>query len=164
MRVIWIALLVACGHAAPQPTSPTPSAGPEWDPVRGLLGTWEGTDPARGTSGRFTLAPDLGGHVLVRHNTDVTPQGRHEDLMIVFKAPSGLRATYFDNEGHVINYAIATSGPHIELASDEIPGAPRFKLVYDIKNPDEIAIDFSIAMPGATEFKHYTGGTVHRVN
>jgi hypothetical protein len=34
---------------------------------------------------------------------------------------------------------------------------------YDIKSSNEIAIGFSIAMPGATEFKHYAGGTVHRV-
>jgi hypothetical protein len=52
---------------------------------------------------------------------------------------------------------------HIELTSDEIASAPRFKLVCDIKSADEIEIDFSIAMPGAAEFKHFTGGTVHRV-
>jgi hypothetical protein len=138
-------------------------AGPEWDPVRGLLGTWEGADPARKTSGRFTLGPELGGHVLVRHNTDDTPQGRHEDLMIVFRTPAGLRASYFDNEGHTINYAITAAGPHIELVSDEVAGMPRFKLTYDVKGPDELAIDFAIAMPGTTELKHYTGGTVHRV-
>jgi len=151
--------------APPTPPAlpPAPTAGPEWDPLRGLLGTWEGADQARGTSGRFTLAPDLGGHVLVRRNHDDTPRGPHDDLMIVFQSPTGFRASYFDNEGHVINYAITVSGPHIELASDEVPGAPRFKLVYEIKSADEVAIDFAMAMPGAADFKHFTGGTVHRV-
>jgi hypothetical protein len=171
MRVTCCALVVACGHANPLPTPSTsvppasPSiAGPEWDPLRGLIGTWEGVDHERGTSGRFSLVPDLGGHVLVRRNSDDTPRGRHEDLMIMYQAPTGFRASYFDNEGHVINYSITTSGPHVELSSDEVAGGPRFKLVYDVKGSDELAIDFSIAMPGADEFKHYTGGTVHRVH
>ncbi len=171
MRTVGCVVLVACSHAAPSttptapPTTPTaaPVAGPEWDALRGLLGSWEGVDQAHGASGRFSLVPELGGHVLVRRNSDDTPQGKHEDLMIVFPTPTGLRASYYDNEGHVINYAIATSGPHIELTSDEAPGMPRFKLVYEIKSPDELAIDFSIAMPGTTEWKHFTGGTVHRV-
>ena len=139
------------------------AVGPEWEPVRGLIGAWEGTDPARHTSGRFTLAPDLGGKVLVRHNVDDTPQGRHEDLMVVYRDASGMRARYFDNEGHVIDYAVAATGPHVELVSDAVPNAPRFKLTYDVRSADELAIDFAIAPPGAAEFHHFTGGTVHRV-
>jgi hypothetical protein len=148
--------------AAPTAAAP-PAAGPDWEPMRGLLGTWQGNDPARHTTGRFTLAPDLGGKILVRRNVDDTPQGRHEDLMIVFRTPGGLRASYYDNEGHVISYAITATADRVELISDDVAGAPRFKLSYDIHGADELAIDFAIAMPGSTEFKHYTGGTVHRV-
>jgi len=152
---------VACGHAAARTSSP--SVGSEWEPLRGLVGSWEGRDQARNTTGHFTLAPDLGGKVLVRHNVDETPQGRHEDLMVVYHDASGMRAKYFDNEGHVIDYAITSTGTHVDFVSDEIANMPRFKLSYDAHGTGELAIDFAIAPPGTTEFKHYTGGTVHRV-
>lgn len=177
LRIATCVLLAACTAAAPlaattPPQAATPvapaaaplsTAGPEWDAVRGLLGSWQGSDPARHTAGRFTLAPDLGGKILVRHNADDTPQGRHEDLMIVFHTPGGLRASYYDNEGHVLGYAITAAADRVELISDAMPGAPRFKLTYEIHGADELAIDFAIAMPGTSDFKHYTGGTVHRI-
>ncbi len=151
----------SCGHAAAKASSPT--VGPEWEPLRGLVGSWEGRDQARNTTGRFTLAPELGGKVLVRHNVDETPQGRHEDLMVVYRDPTGMRAKYFDNEGHVIDYAVAANGTRVDFVSDEVANMPRFKLTYDVHGPGELAIDFAIAPPGTTEFKHYTGGNVHRV-
>lgn len=131
--------------------------------MQGLVGSWQGRDEARNTTGRFTLAPDLGGKVLVRHNLDETPQGRHEDLMVIYRDPSGVRARYFDNEGHVIDYAIVASGSRVDFVSDDVANRPRFKLTYEVRGADELTIDFAIAAPGTTEFKHYTGGTVHRV-
>src|ERR1700753_1961055 len=89
-------VLVGCAHAAPveSPTTspavpPAPVAaapvaqpaialGPEWSMLKPLLGPWEGSDPARHETGRFSLAPDLGGKILIRHNTDDSPTGHHE--------------------------------------------------------------------------------------
>jgi hypothetical protein len=48
--------------------------------------------------------------------------------------------------------------------SDEADGRPRFRLRYEVHGPDELAIDFAIAPPGASDFQHYTGGVVHRVS
>src|SRR5262245_28121215 len=153
--------------AAPAaPSDPPIAAGaidPALQPLRGLLGRWQGSDPDRHSTGEFTLAAELGGKVLVRHSRNDSPQGRHDDLMIVFATPAGLRASYFDNEGHVIQYAVSASGERIELVSDEVAGQPRFRLRYDRRGADEFAIDFAIAMPGAPGFQHYTGGVVHRV-
>jgi hypothetical protein len=169
MKRILALALVACSHGAPATapvTTPAPviAAGPEWDPLRGLLGSWQGTDPDSKNVGKFTLEPSLDGKILLRHNTDDGPHGHHEDVMIVFRTPAGLRASYFDNEGHVIAYAVTASANHVELISDEVPNMPRFKLVYDIKSADELAIEFLIAMPGQPEPKHFAGGTVHRVH
>jgi hypothetical protein len=136
---------------------------PALQPLAGLMGTWEGRDADRHTSGRFSLRPEVGGKALLRRNVNETPNGRHEDLMVLFHAPTGLRASYVDNEGHVIAYAVTASGDHVELLSDEAPGQPRFRLTYEMRPANELAIDFAIAMPGSTEFKHYTGGVVHRV-
>jgi hypothetical protein len=168
---LLLAVLVACSPAvapAPATTPPAPSTAPAvldaaLEPLRGLVGTWQGTDPDRHSTGELTLAPELGGKVLVRRSRNDSPQGHHEDLLIVFAAPNGLRASYFDNEGHVIQYAVTVASDHVELVSDEAPNQPRFQLRYDVHGPDELAIDFAIAMPGATDFKHYTGGVVHRV-
>ena len=153
--------------AAPSVASSGPVApatfDPAFAPLRGLLGRWQGSDPDRRSTGEFTLAPDLGGKVLVRRNHNDSPQGRHEDLMIVFATPGGLRASYFDNEGHVIQYTVSASVDRIELVSDEVPGQPRFRLRYEQHGTNELAIDFSAAMPGASDFQHYTGGVVQRV-
>jgi hypothetical protein len=163
-------------RAAPGPSGPTPSAPTPMraapaapaaldlvlEPLRPLLGAWEGSDPNLHATGRFTLEPDLGGKILVRRNRNDSPQGHHDDLMIVFAAPGGLRASYFDSEGHTIQYAITVTADRVELVSDEAPGQPRFRLRYDQHGADELAVEFAIAMPGAAEFKHYTGGVVHR--
>jgi hypothetical protein len=167
MRILSLLLVTACGHsaavvAAPTPVAPPPTADPAFEPLRPLVGHWHGEDPDRHSSGDFTLQPELGGKVLVRRSTNDGPQGHHEDLMIVFASPAGLRATYFDNEGHTIDYSIVTTADRIELISDRVANQPQFRLRYDVKGA-ELAIDFAIAMPGSDDFKHYTGGTVHRV-
>ena len=160
MRALAIWVVAGCAHGAAAPAAPV--AGPAWDALRPLVGTWQGSDPAQHSTGGFTLAPELGGKVLVRRSTNDSPKGHHEDLMVIEEG--GKRATYWDNEGHVIAYAVSASPDRVEFLSDEVAGKPRFKLTYDVKGPDELAIDFSIAMPGAGEFQHYTGGSVHRVH
>lgn len=152
--------------SAPDPERAAPSTPVALDaalePLRPLLGAWEGSDATLHATGRFTLEPDLGGKILVRRNHNDSPQGRHDDLMIVFAAPGGLRASYFDSEGHAIQYAVTATADRIELVSDETPGQPRFRLRYDRHGADELAVEFAIAAPGAAEFRHYTGGVVHR--
>src|SRR5215470_920395 len=89
--------------AAPiQPAAaPTqPALGPEWAPLRPLVGAWSGTggDATHPSRGGFTLAPDLGGHALVRRGSNDTATAHHEDLTIIYRAPDGaLQASYFDN-------------------------------------------------------------------
>jgi hypothetical protein len=176
MRRFPLLVLAACNPAAapglsgPSPSAPAPmhaTAAPvaldaALEPLRPLLGAWEGSDLNLHATGRFTLDADLGGKVLVRRNRTDSPQGHHDDLMIVFAAPTGLRASYFDGEGHVIQYAVTATADRIELVSDEAAGQPRFRLRYDRHGADDFAVEFSIAMPGAPDFKLYTGGAVHR--
>jgi len=147
--------------ARPAPAAPM-ALDPVLEPLRPLLGAWEGSDPEQHATGRFTLEPELGGKILVRRNHNDSPQGHHDDLMIVFAAPTGLRASYFDGEGHVIQYAVTATADRVELVSDEVPGQPRFRLRYDRRGADECAVEFAIAAPGAPDFRRYTGGVVHR--
>jgi hypothetical protein len=158
---LFVLCLFACAGAPPHPAAaPLDHALSSLAP---LVGTWQGSDPDRHSTGEFTFAPELGGRVLVRRSVNTSPEGRHEDLMVVFATPAGLRASYFDNEGHAIQYAVAVTAQRVALTSDELAGQPRFALTYDLHGGDELAVDFAIAMPGA-ELRHYTGATVHRVS
>jgi hypothetical protein len=167
--VIAIALVAASSCTGGQRgTLPKGSdLGAEWAPLSFLVGDWEGTgDGATGPStGRFSLAPELGGKVLVRRSVNEYRGGRHEDLMVVFRAQDGgLRASYFDGEGHMINYAVtATDNPKtVVFLSSETAGAPRFRLTYASSSDRTVKITFEIQPPGAAGFMPYVGGEMTR--
>ncbi len=144
---------------------------PNWDGWKIVMGDWTGSgtgDPGKG-SGGFSFKLDLQGQVLVRkaHSEYPSAGGRvavHDDLMIVYQEPGRTRATYFDNEGHVIHYTASFSpdGRTLVLVSDPLPNAPSFRLTYVSVKPDELKVDFEIAPPGSNAFKSYVSGVVHR--
>jgi hypothetical protein len=148
-----------------------------WSALRALVGTWEGVGggaPGAG-GGEFSFKPDLGDQIIVRKNHTEYPaaEGRpaaiHDDLMIAYQDDSSraVHAIYFDNEGHVINYAVESSpdGKTVTFLSDPQPGAPRFRLTYEMKANGEVSIIFSIAPPGKAEsFKTYLEGKAKRTN
>jgi hypothetical protein len=143
-----------------------------WKPFEFLLGDWAGSGsgkPGEG-SGEFSLKFDLDQKVLIRRNrnqlapTPQQPRGAmHEDLMIIYRQPGNgaFRADYFDNEGHVIHYAISLAEHSAVFESDEPGSATRFKLTYDLKSDGLLSIDFAVAGPGKP-FQTYVSGTVRR--
>lgn len=144
-----------------------------WADFRFLIGTWVSEGRPEEGSGRFALEPDLGGKILVRRNVAELPaaKGRpankHEDLMIVYREPGGksFRASYFDNEGHVIQYAVSSlpDKKGLVFLSNPEPSGPRFRLTYTKCEADKVAVKFEIAPPGkAEQFKTYLEGTVRR--
>ena len=151
------------------------SAGETWKALQGLVGTWEGGgsgSPGAG-GGEFSFATDLQGRVIVRksHSEYPASEGRpatvHDDLVIAYQEDSSrsVRAIYFDNEGHVINYAVDASpdGKTVTFLSAPEPAAPRFRLSYVMKEPGEAAITFEIAPPGKPDsFKIYLEGKAKR--
>jgi hypothetical protein len=144
-----------------------------WSDFRFLIGTWVSEGRPENGSGSFTLEPDLGGKILVRRSVAELPAakgrpaGKHEDLMIVYREPGGksFRASYFDNEGHVIQYAVSTlpDKKGLVFISNPDPAGPRFRLTYTRGEEDKVAVKFEIAPPGkADQFKTYLEGTVRR--
>ncbi|HEV3300005.1 MAG TPA: hypothetical protein VG055_10200 [Planctomycetaceae bacterium] len=144
-----------------------------WADFRFLIGSWvsEGT-PEQG-SGSFSLEPDLKNNVLVRRNTAFVPAGKgrpavkHEDLMVIYteRAAKEFRASYFDSEGHVIQYSVTSMPANKGLVFVSAPerSAPRFRLTYTKAEGDKVAIEFEIAPPGQPDrFRKYLGGTVVR--
>jgi hypothetical protein len=162
------AVTAPTGAAVAVPPSPL-------DAVRFLAGTWRGEasgEPGRG-SGSASFTFDLGGRVLVRRShSDYpaaagTPAAGHDDLMVIYPAPggSGLEAMYFDNEGHVIEYAVAASvdGRRVVFTSEVEPGTPTFRLTYARVAEDVVDVTFEIAPPGAPgAFKTYVSGRTRR--
>jgi hypothetical protein len=165
-------LLIALTLAPPVGGSPDQDP---WAPYHFLVGNWIGEasgQPGKG-SGSFSFGWDLQKKVLVRRNRAEYPgtQGRpavvHEDLMVVYRAAGGgpTRAIYFDNEGHVINYAATFSADKRTLVfqSEAAPGTPRFRLSYAKRRDDAVDITFEIAPPDNPEaFKTYLQGGARR--
>ena len=147
-----------------------------WDAWEFLLGEWTGEgggDPGQGT-GWFTFSYDLQKTVLVRKNhveypaTKDRPAFAHDDLTVVYReGGQQMRAIYFDNEGHVINYAVEFSkdSSSIIFTSDLNPSAPRFRLTYTKVANGTVGTVFEIAPPGKPEaFSLYVKGVARRKN
>src|ERR1700730_15668872 len=111
--------------------SQAPKEAANWDAFRFLIGEWvgEGTGAPGEATGGFSFSFDLDGQILVRRNrsdypaTKEKPAYSHTDLMVIYKGSEGARAIYFDNEGHVIHYAVSLSKDQATLTflSDPAP-------------------------------------------
>ncbi|HEY6217023.1 MAG TPA: hypothetical protein VIW74_10165 [Pyrinomonadaceae bacterium] len=165
--LLWVVLLpVVC--AAQQNRSAS------WTKFQFMLGSWNAAgsgSPGQG-AGEFSFTFDLQNRVIVRRShteypaTAGRPAFAHDDLMVIYADEQQLfRADYYDNEGHVIRYAIEFS--HDEntctFVSDASTSRPRFRLVYRKIKDGELGIIFDIAPPGApNNFKTYVEGTAQR--
>jgi hypothetical protein len=154
--------LVPAVHAADQP----------WSALSFLIGDWDGSgsgQPGQG-AGSFSFTPDLQNQVLVRRSHSEYPaaSGRpatvHVDLTVVYD-PASPQASYFDNEGHVIHYAV-TVDPAAHTAvftSDGSAPGPGFRLTYKQTAADQLKVTFEISPTGkAADFKTYLDGTATR--
>jgi hypothetical protein len=139
-----------------------------WSDLRFLIGEWD-TQPTQGLiSGHYSLKEDLNGAVLMRRNhAEYAPKPGedegivHDDLMIIYSEGGKHRATFLDPEGHVIHYSISNGNHSATFESDPVPGAPRYKLIYEEKDPGLVKVTFWIAPTGG-EYKSYISGTVKR--
>lgn len=143
LRLYLVCAIFFCPALLAQTTSNNGS-----DPFRNLSfleGTWDANVQniaAVTESGRYTFQRELNGHILARHATnDSTCKApanydcAHSDLLYVFPDTSagGLKAIYFDNEGHVIHYDVSTPEPGgVVFLSEPGPG-PQFRLAYELR-------------------------------
>jgi hypothetical protein len=145
-----------------------------WEGWKFLLGEWVGEGggkPGEG-GGWFSFSPDLQGTVVVRKNhsdfpaTKDRPAFSHDDLMVIYRESAGLtKAAYFDNEGHVIHYAVTFSSDSTSVVflSEPTHGTPQFRLTYDGLAEGQVKIRFEIAPPGEPrKFMHYLTAVAHK--
>ncbi len=147
----------------------------DWSKWNFLLGNWEGegggNNPGQGTGG-FKFYLDLDKRVLVRTNyanypaTKDQPAYSHTDLMVIHQEPDkSAKATYWDNEGHVINYTATVSSDTTSwiFVSDTSSVAPRFRLIYSKTGEKSVSIKFEIAPQGTTDnFRTYLEATASK--
>lgn len=159
-KLTMAGVLLASLSASAQPAPPLP----DWKDWAPLLGDWEADKAADGSSGSFSLATDLQGRVLLRKNHSQSPKYSHDDLMVIYRDGSATRADYWDNEGHLIRYAVTVDkGKSFTFLSDAAAGQPRFRLTYAVTSPTALSLKFEIAPPNAPDqFKPYITATVHR--
>ncbi len=85
--------------------------------------------------------------------------------MIIYPGSAGVlfRAVYFDNEGHVIQYAVSfpRSPRSVTFETDSAGPGPRFRMTYALKADGELENVFWIAPPGG-EFKVYVQGSLRK--
>jgi hypothetical protein len=130
-----------------------------WEAFQFLLGEWQGgqeEDPIQGY-GIFSFNFELDDNILVRKNRTILPatQDRggytHEDLLIIYAESSGhKRAIYFDNEEHIINYAVTISPDQKNIILESAPetSAPQFRFTYIKTGDDSLEACFEMTPPG----------------
>lgn len=138
-----------------------------WKALSFLEGTWEARAQAGSAGaqvdGTYTFKLELKHHVLARHSAPAACRGpeafncEHGDLLYVYQEAVGqpLKAIYFDNEGHVIHYAVSTpNSTKAIFVSEASPSGPQFQLAYELKDA-VMSGKFQMRMPGQAEWKSY---------
>lgn len=165
-------LLTATSVLPPTSSSVQTRDGDPWQPFKFLIGAWSGSGsekPGEAAVGATSFSRDIDNKILVRKNrAEVAPKPGekpmiHEDLMIIYPQSGDpkFRAVYFDNEGHVIHYAVSFPGkqPSVAFESEALQNSPRFRLTYETGANGELINEFLIAPPGG-DFMSYLKGVL----
>jgi hypothetical protein len=138
-----------------------------WGKWSWLIGEWAGQgsgQPGQG-NGTFSFKPGLDNKILIRESHSQYPASGtkaeviHDDLMIIYPDITGspVKAIYFDNEGHTINYTITYDEGSITLTSDKTQNIPVFRLTYSLLENDLVNTKFEMSRDGVA-FTTYIEG------
>ena len=142
-----------------------------WGQLQFLIGSWSSPvsgQPGQGVSGSTTFSYDLEKNIIVRKSrAEFAPEPGetkglvHEDLLVIYQQPaeSQFRAIYFDNEGHIIHYALTfpDKQPGVVFESEASPNSPRARLVYQTTEAGDLVTEFFVAAPGGQLLSHAKG-------
>jgi hypothetical protein len=129
-----------------------------------LIGEWTGVDEGNQNSdGGSTFYFNLDSNVIIRDNyanypaADGRPAISHKDLMVIYKEKDSIKAAYYDNEGHIINYNVTADSAKAVFTSYAKPGEPQFRLSYVITGSSTLDCIFELAPPGKDFFTYLSG-------
>jgi hypothetical protein len=151
----------------PQLKSPLSAIGflvGQWSSGKGKVAETGGT-----STGSSTVTIEAGGAVLLRRDhTDLfdasgKPAGAFDQIMMIYPEGGTLHADYSDGT-HVIHYVSAQirAGQSVVFATPVQPGAPTFRLAYELSAPRRLGVSFSMAPPGSLRFRPVATGTLTR--
>lgn len=163
LPLLALALLLGAPSAPPAPPAPAQAAkaarADPWVPLRFLVGNWRteagAGKPGEAVGGGFSFSIELDGKVAVRRSrAEFAPRSPdaagtvHQDLMVIYPRGSGLHALYWDDEGHVIRYAVRSEAGTVIFESEPGQPGPRFRMVHARRGADVVEIASSMAPPG----------------
>jgi hypothetical protein len=170
--IFALALVLA---AAPVAAAETATPQPSVADIGFLVGTWgsgqgkvaETGGSSRGTS-KITL--EAGGSTLLRRDhtelfgADGKPGGSFDQIMLIYPEGGTLHADYSDGD-HIIHYtsAVVVAGKSVSFTSSSPPGAPTFRLTYELTSPDTLTVRFETEPPGQTAFQPIASGTLRKM-
>jgi hypothetical protein len=148
-----------------------------WQPVRFLLGAWQGEaqgDPGKGKVER-TYSPVLGDQFIEEHNTssyeprDGKPPEihHHRGFLSYDKSRKTIMLRHFHEEGFVNLYALnlaASTPTHLVFESvgfENFSNEWKAREIYDLVSNDEFVETFELAAPGK-DFQLYSRNHLHR--
>ncbi|MGE5497543.1 MAG: hypothetical protein ACM3Q2_05720 [Syntrophothermus sp.] len=87
--------------------------------------------------------------------------------MIIYREGNLIKASYYDNEGHKIDYAVSVALDPLKITFESAPSqsAPQFRLIYDFLSGKKVNNIFEIAMPGQPgQFRKYLEAVIAKEN
>ena len=172
MNLTAASLALAVLFAAPVAFA-EPELQPKLAEIGFLVGDWSNGQghvaEAGGTStGASKVTVEAGGGVLLRrdhtslYDRDGKPAGGFNQVMMIYPEDGTLHAEYSDG-AHIIHYVTADVRPgrSVTFTSAIQPGAPVFRLAYELTAPDALVVTFGMIPPGGT-FQPIAVGTWRR--
>jgi hypothetical protein len=139
-----------------------------------LVGNWGSgqgkvTDTGGTSRGTSTITLEAGGAALLRRDhtelfgADGKPGGSFDQIMLIYPEGGTLHADYSDGD-HLIHYTSASivPGESVAFTSASLPGAPTFRLTYELKDGETLAVRFEMEPPGQTAFQPIASGTLRK--
>jgi hypothetical protein len=170
MRLITAAAILLLAT----PAFAEPALKPTLAPIGFLVGTWDSGEgkvaDTGGTSkgGSVMTVESDGSAILRRDRTELFDKagksaGGFHQTMLIYPDGSGLHADYVDGEGHAIHYTSAAVMPGKSVTFTSAAGqGPAFKLTYEMKGPDMLAVTFGMTPPGSDQLRAIATGTLKR--
>ena len=174
MRLMLMIAFAALALAPAAWAEPPVALKPALAPIGFLVGRWSSGEgkvaDTGGTSrGASTITIEAGGSVLLRRDhTDLfdaagKPAGGFDQIMMIYGEGGALRGEYSDGD-HLIHYVSAevVPGRSAAFTSAVQPGAPVFRLSYEVTGPNTLSVAFAMAPPGQSAFRPIATGELHR--